>query len=397
MVVHGPYPVGEPRVYREVRVALKEGYEVDVIALSRPSDPKRECVEGASVSRSSFSHRRGGGFASVVFEYLGFLTSASLRLAWRSLRSRYDVVHVHNPPDFLIAAALLPKLLGTKVFFDIHDFAPELFTMRFERLPGGVAVERVLWRIERVATVLADSVITVHEPYQRELEARGVPGSKITVVMNSVDDELLPTGAPGWDQRLFRIVYHGTVTPHYGIEQLVEAVGLIASELPDFQLEIYGDGDAVGQVRRRASALNIDSRLILPGAYIPHDEVLEKVHGASVGVIANLPLARNELAIPTKLFEYVAMGIPVVSSDLRAVREHFSENEVLFYRPGSVEGLAETILAVARDPAEASARAEAALRRYDAYRWSVSAGRYATLLRSARHGGHARQTTPAPP
>ena len=63
-------------------------------------------------------------------------------------RRRFDVVHLHNPPDFLIVAALVPKLLGARVIFDVHDLSPEMFAMRFGDRAGARLADRVLRRVE---------------------------------------------------------------------------------------------------------------------------------------------------------------------------------------------------------------------------------------------------------
>ena len=108
--------------------------------------------------------------------------------------------------------------------------------------------------------------------------------------------------------------------------------------------------------------------------------MLERVAGAQVGVVANLPIERNQAALPTKLFEYAAMGIPVVSSDLAAVGEYFSGDEVRFFAAGDPESLADAIAAVAADPVAAAEQAARARERYQAYRWSTASGEYVALL-----------------
>src|SRR3954452_18988716 len=130
MVLHKAYPP-DPRVAREIRVARKEGFEVDVVAMRRPGEPSFQVVEEARVFRVPLSHRHGASFAASVCEYVGFTGLASLRVARLFLRRRYEVVHVHNPPDFLIISALWPKMFGSRVIFDVHDLAPDMFAMRF--------------------------------------------------------------------------------------------------------------------------------------------------------------------------------------------------------------------------------------------------------------------------
>jgi glycosyltransferase involved in cell wall biosynthesis len=385
MVVHGPYPIGEPRVTRQARAALEAGFDVDVVATRRESEPEREIVDGVRVFRLPVEHQRGGGILRVLLEYLGFTALATIRVARLAARRRYDVVQVHNPPDFLIAAAIIPKLRGTRIVFDVHDLAPDLFASRYDGRRGSAFVDKALCWTERLAARLADAVITVHEPYRQVLIARGVPASKVTVVMNSLDESLLPPQPPARsEQSEFRVFYHGTVTAWYGLELLVNAFGSILPDLPDARLEIQGEGDALAAVRDRAEALSISSHVNAPGSYLPQADVLALAQGANVGVIPNLPTRLNQYALSSKLFEYIALGIPVVSADLPTIRAHFDDSEIRYFRAGDAESLAEAILDVAQHPDAAAERVAAARARYEEYRWPGNAARYLALLEAER-------------
>ncbi len=381
MVLHGPYPVGEGRVANEARAALDAGWDVDIVAMRKPDEQRQEIVDGVSVFRLPLSHEWGGGAFAVAREYLGFTVLATAKVAALMRRRRYAVVQVHNPPDFLVLAALPPRIRGARVILDIHDFAPELFAMRFGSRRGFAMANGLMQGFEWLATRFANAIVTVHDPYRRALEARGVPAEKITVVHNSLDESLVPAADVPQDKPDgFRVVYHGTITPYWGVELLIEAAAQVIHEVPDLSLEIYGDGDALPSVRSRVEELGLSERVYLSGCFLPQPEVLKLVCAASVGVICNLPEERNQTAIPTKLFEYARLDVPIVAPDLRAIREHFSSREVRFYRAGSVEGLAEALRETAAFPADARARARAARKRYAEYAWPVSARRYVALL-----------------
>ena len=114
--------------------------------------------------------------------------------------------------------------------------------------------------------------------------------------------------------------------------------------------------------------------------FLPQAEVLRAVRGASVGVAPNLPTRLNRFALPTKLLEYAAIGVPAVTADLPTIRGHFSDEEVCFFEAGNAASLARALESVAADPAAAARRAEAARRRYESYRWEHSARTYTDLL-----------------
>jgi glycosyltransferase involved in cell wall biosynthesis len=109
--------------------------------------------------------------------------------------------------------------------------------------------------------------------------------------------------------------------------------------------------------------------------------VLERVAGASVGVIPNLPTRLNRFALSTKLFEYVVLGIPAVVSDLPTLRRHFSPEEVAFFRAGDPKALADVLTRVADDYDAALARAAAARERYrNSYDWERQSRGYTRML-----------------
>jgi glycosyltransferase involved in cell wall biosynthesis len=378
MVVHGPYPVGEPRVEREALAAREAGWEVDVLAMRRRGELSEEQIEGVRVRRLPLEHRRGPGLPGVLREYVGFAALAAKQLGGGA---RYDVVHVHAPPDFLIAAALVPRLRGARVILDVHDLSSDMFAMRFGDRRGASLADRLLRLVERVAASAADAVVTVHEPYRAELESRGVPAKKLLVLMNSVDESHLPgSGRDTARADAFRVVYHGTITPPYGVDLLVRAAARARKQVDNLRLELYGEGDELPAVRRLAAELGLSERLSTSDGYLPHSEVLARVAGASVGVIPNRPTRLNRFALSSKLFEYVALGIPVAVADLPTLRAHFSDDEVRFFRAGDDAALGQALVELASNPAAAQRRAAAASTRYESYRWPEQARRYVELL-----------------
>ena len=125
---------------------------------------------------------------------------------------------------------------------------------------------------------------------------------------------------------------------------------------------------------RGAATLGVADRVALRGVALPQAEVLDRIQGASVGVIPNLPSRLNRFALSTKLFEYVALGIPVVAADLPTLRSHFTPEEVTYFRAGDAVELAAALESVADDYESALTRARAAGERYRAsYAWDGQA------------------------
>jgi glycosyltransferase involved in cell wall biosynthesis len=385
MVVHAHYPIGEPRVQREARAALDAGYDVEVVCLRGEGEPAREVVEGVAVRRLPLAHVRGAGVLRLVFEYVAFALLAAAAVGLR--RRPPGAVHVHTPPDFLVVAALPAKLRGARVLLDIHDLSPHMWEARFGPGLKRRLVVGALRLAERAACRIADAVVTVHEPYGRELAADGVDARKISIVMNSTDDALVARaldGAPAApEDGAFTVAYHGTITAWYGVDLVVDAIALLAERLPDVRGVVLGAGDALDGARALAAERGVADRIAFSGTYLPIEEALRRVAGASCGAIPNRPTTLNRFALSSKLFEYVALGIPAVVARLDTLAAHFSDDEMTFFEPGDAGSLAGALEWVARNPEEAAAKVERAARRAESYSWHRNRDRYLRVLAGA--------------
>jgi glycosyltransferase involved in cell wall biosynthesis len=389
MVVHSHYPVREPRAEREALIAVEAGYAVDVVCLRLPDEAAAETVDQIGIRRLPIRHLRGTGVVRAMLEYAGFAMRSTLTVLSIHRQERIDIVYVHAPPDFLIVAALIPRLLGSKVVLDIHDLSPHMFNVRFGGGLLGRQVEQILRLVERTSCALAHRVITVHEPYREELIAHGVPPEKISVVMNSpaadAVDVARAASANGNSPDGFVVAYHGTVTHWYGVDLIVEAVALLQDRVPQIGALILGEGDALGSAEELAQKLSVTSRIDFSDTFLSHTEALARVATASCGIVPNRPTPLNRFALSSKLLEYVGLEIPAVVARLETLEAHFGSDEVTFFEPGDSKSLASAIAWVAEHPLEARAKAERAKVRAQEYSWSESRTRLLEALSSVRH------------
>jgi glycosyltransferase involved in cell wall biosynthesis len=320
----------------------------------------------------------------MVREYFTFATLATLVLIPAAVCRRYDVVHVNNPPDFLIVSGLLPRLFGSRLILDIHDLSSHMFRSRFSGL-GARSASWLLDRVELWATRASHVVVTVHDPYRRELIAHGVLPEKLVVVMNVINpDEQRPRRRGDARRRLptsrFTVAYAGTIAPWYGVELIVDAMALLDGELSRARAVIFGGGDAVDAVRARAEAKGVASRVEFSG-WLQSSELLQQLNDASCGVIPNLPTELNRFALSTKLFEYIELGLPAVVARLETLEAHFCEDEVTFFEPGDAASLAAALRWVAAQRREAEAKVQRARARVAReYSWAANSARYVAAM-----------------
>jgi glycosyltransferase involved in cell wall biosynthesis len=378
MIVYSFYP-DDPRVRREAEALMDAGWKVDIICLRGDEESAVQSYQHAQVYRLSCVKRRGASLSTYLAQYSKFFLLATARLVRLHMRRRYDLVQVHNMPDFLVFTALVPKMLGTHVILDIHDLVPELYAAKFVDREDHPFVRLMRWT-ERRSTRFAHHVITVGETFRRRLEGRSVPSERLTVVMNSADTRLFHPMKPRVPSNGdFRLVYHGGVFERYGLDVAVRAVARLKGQIPGLQFEIYGGGDALESVTQLVADLGVQDIVHLSGA-IPLEKVPDRIAGADMGVIPYRSNLFTELLYPTKAFEYIAMGIPFVMSRTSAMRELFGDIPDLFVAPDDVEGLAAHILALYHSPARRQRLLLAESEAYKPFAWDEQRRKYVTLV-----------------
>jgi glycosyltransferase involved in cell wall biosynthesis len=385
MVVHSHYPIGEPRVEREAKALIQRGYQVDVICLRNNQEKPFERVDGVDIFRLPVQRHRGVGPAFQMIEYMTFFILAFFRLSLLYFQRRYDSVQIHNLPDFLVFAALVPKLGGARIILDLHDLMPEFFASSFKTGMKSAAV-RLLLVQEKLSCWFADHVITVTELWRRSLIRRGVAEEKVSVVMNVADAAIfqrLPipvTGAEPKPTNSFNLFYHGTLAHRYGIDLLIEALAKLRSQIPGIQLVIHGRGEYIEELRRQAKELNVESLITFSTQYLPMTDVPRLIQQADLGIVPYRRDIFTDGILPTKLMEYVALGVPVLAADTPIIRQYFSEAMVQYFQPGDANDLARNILWLYEHRDRLAALAQNADQFNQQYSWNRIADSYAETL-----------------
>lgn len=385
MVVHSHYPIGEPRVEREAKALIQRGYQVDVICLRSDKEKSFEQVGGVDIFRLPVQRHRGRGPAMQMIEYLVFFILAFFRLSLLYLQRRYDSVQIHNLPDFLVFVALVPKLGGARIILDLHDLMPEFYASSFKSGMESAAV-RLLLLQEKLSCRFADHVITVTELWRKSLIQRGVAAEKVSVVMNVADDSIfhrsmIPiTGHEGKSANSFNLIYHGTLAHRYGIDLLIEALAKIHPQIPKIHLVIHGRGEFIEELRHQAELLEVEPLITFSTQYLPMTEVPRLIQQADLGIVPYRRDIFTDGILPTKLMEYVALGVPVLAADTPIIRQYFNETMVQYFQAGDANDLARNILWLYEHREHLAMLAQNADQFNQQYSWNRIADSYAETL-----------------
>ena len=350
--------------------------EVEVVCL-RPdaTSPYRQMLNGVEVFQMPLKRRRAGKLVYVA-QYAWFLACALVTLSVRNFRRRYQLVHVHNMPDFLVFSALLPRLTGAKVILDLHDPMPELFRSIYN-LPENHFIVRWLKKMERRSIAFADLVLTPNLAFKELFTSRSCPTGKIETVMNSPETAIFDpgrfphvNGKPVKDKP-FVLMYHGLIVERHGLDLAIQAVARLRMRIPGLQLHMYGEPtDYSKKMMELVRELKVEDMVHAHG-FKPLDEIARDISQIDLGVIPNRLSSFTRINFPTRIFEYLAMHKPVMVPETKGISDYFKADEILYFEAGNVEQLAAKIEWAYEHPVEMRDLMERGRKIYEHHCWDM--------------------------
>ncbi len=392
MITFDWYPF-DPRVRRLAEAAVDAGCEVDIICLQQQDEKRYEVYNGVHIYRMPMKRGFGHSLPVTILSWCWFLVMAAFVITRLHLKRTYDVIHVHNMPDFLIFAALVPKLLGAKIILDVQDVSPELMGAKAKGLLRGIIIRLATWQ-EHISTAFAHHVVTVGWPFEELLLKRGVPPEKLTVVLNSTDPKLFPISyrnssisEPSPEEaRPLILMYHGTLAHRNGMDIAIHALAMALQAAPHLRLDIMGRGEQLPILKDLAARLEVSDRVIFSDP-CPSDKIVDFVAHGDVGIIPYRSDGFMELVLPTKAYEYAWMGCAMITSDNRAIRSMFRPESILFCDSSLPGSFAKAIIDLYQHPERRAAMVASAAEDYQSYQWEVMARRYQRMLVSLSRKG----------
>ncbi len=388
VLLFSQYPA-DPRPRRAAEALAAQGVNIDLICLrDGDGEPAHETYGSINVTRVRLKRYRGSKL-DYVGRYATFILTSFFYLASRSLTRRYDLVHVHNMPDVLVFAAIVPKLLGAKVILDLHDPMPELMRTIFT-LPEHSLSVLVLKRVEKWSIRFADLVLTVNLACKKIYSSRSCQSHKIKVVINSPDDEVFRfrsgyvrdvNGKDGKGSKPFVILYHGSLVHRNGFDLAVESLEKVRKTIPSARLSVCGKRTSFFErVMESARQRGLDTNVDYLGAR-NLKEIVEAIEDCDLGIIPNHRNLFTEINTPTRIFEYLALAKPVIAPKTRGIQDYFGDNDLIFFEVGDADDLAQKIEFAFSHPAEVAETVKRGQEVYLSHTWSRER---LTLLNSIR-------------
>jgi glycosyltransferase involved in cell wall biosynthesis len=329
---NAPVP-SDRRVWNQARALRDAGWEVVIVCAqgeTRDAAP-HEVLDGIAIHRYPLVPAAGGlrGYAREYVQALWRIRKIVRRLA---REARFDVVHAGNPPDFLLLAVRSLRRQGTRFVFDHHDLVPELYRAKFGE--GRSPMHRVALRLERIAFRMADVVVCTNGSYRAIALTRGRRRPEdVFVVRNGPDLERFRPVDP--DPELSRgrrhlIGYLGIMGPQDGVDHAIRAMAWLRERRDDFHCVLIGDGESLEDMRALADELGLADHVEFAG-WRYDDDIRAILSTCDVCLAPDPSSPLNDVSTMIKIPEYLAMGCPVASYDLRESR--VSAGDAATYAP----------------------------------------------------------------
>jgi glycosyltransferase involved in cell wall biosynthesis len=348
--VHSAFDV---RIFhKECRTLANAGYEVTLVA---PHD-RAEFVDGVQIQPVSMSTSRRSRMTGTAWEVYR-----------KALASGADICHLHDPE--LLPVGVLLKLAGRRIIYDAHeDLCEDILIKNWIPLRIRGLVSASSGAIEQLATRVFDCVVSATPTIAKNFH----PNKSVIVQNFPVVDELFYGSEAPYLSRQPLVAYVGSITKVRGVQQMVAAMQELPARLASRLLLAGGI---------QIPSLHQELR-ISPGwdrvDYLGFQErasVARLLGRARVGLVVLHPVPTFLLSYPTKLFEYMSVGIPVIASNFPTWRDVVERVGCgLVVDPLNVREIADSITWLLDHPAEAEAmgkRGQEAV--CSTYNWSFQA------------------------
>ncbi|MEP7318379.1 MAG: glycosyltransferase family 4 protein, partial [Panacibacter sp.] len=301
----------------------------------------KDIIAGITVNRSYIFVSKRTGVIARLTSYLSFTISAYFSASVRL--KKFDVIICESPPLFLgITAVLLKRKWNCKLVFNVSDLWPE----SVEKM-NLITNKWIIGRAYKLANWIYKNADLISGQTKGILEAirQMQPQKKLFWFPNGVDMDVFKKYTPSKNgtKQSFNILYAGIIGHAQGLEVILHAADIL-KEQTSIEFCIIGDGPVKENLLSLQKELKLTNVTFI--ANQPHEKIIEHLQHCDAYVV---PLRKLDLfkgAIPSKLFEPLAFGKPILLGVDGEARKLFIDEAQggLFYEPENARGLANAIL-----------------------------------------------------
>jgi PEP-CTERM/exosortase A-associated glycosyltransferase len=346
--LHSGYTFRTASILREQRALGWETFHVTGSKHQGGNDLAEETADGLHFYRTAKST---GAMAKLpVLNQLEVIQGLEKRLSEIIPQINPDVLHAHSPCLNGIAAIRAGRKFGIPVVYEVRAFWEDAAVDHGTSSENGLRY-KLTRGLETYALKRADAVTTICEGLRRDIVARGIPASKVTVIPNAVDIDKFAVGGEA-DQDLKRqlglqghrlIGFIGSFYAYEGLDVLLRAVPALVARAPDLRVLLVGGGPQDAKLRQQAKDLGIADKVVFTGR-VPHDQVQKYYDLLDVLVYPRQSMRLTDLVTPLKPLEAMAQGRILAASSVGGHRELITDGKTgILFAPDDPVALAQKV------------------------------------------------------
>lgn len=383
------------RVEKICTTLLAAGWAVHLVCRNTRGWPREETRDGLRIHR--VTPPPGTRLLAPALTFPAFFNPLWLWDIRRVARQHaVDLIVVRDLP-MAPAALIVGRTLGLPVVLDMAECYPELIraVWRFEPFrPLNLLVRNPLAAdaVESAVLRRVDHVFCMVEEARQRLLGKGVPEGRMTIVSNTpVQTGAAAARGAGAPRRRagkeeLVLVYVGFLNWSRGLEFVLRSLATYVRRNRNVSLRLLGRGNAEAALRELTASLGLAENVDFLG-WIDHAQVARHLAEADVGLVPHYACGHWNHTVPNKLFEYMQLGIPVLSTDVRPMARIIGEERCgVVYRDRD-EGSFVSCLGRLEDPGyrrELGLNGERAVR--ETYNWDNDGSRMVEALQRQRRG-----------
>jgi glycosyltransferase involved in cell wall biosynthesis len=340
------------RVRREAEALYNNGFDVDVISLPNDTSNTQYKLNDVNIIPITnirfFSHR--GNPLKFLIGYLLFGLTFFFKLFRLNKSHRYNIIHVHNPPDpFVFFAFPLKILFKIKIVLDRHEplylGVKSLFGTKSNSF-----IINLIKLIENISFKLSDKIIVINRIEFLDVKNRGINEDRIAIVTNTLDESRIEIDPNTLldrkslltkvEENTFVILYQGLIALERDLDTLLEAVKKIVTKNKKTYLKVVvcGAGPYLSELIKYVQKNELESFFEIKGK-IEFNELVKYMKIADLGLVLAKDNEFYNRYSPNKIFEYLYFNKLVIVPKL-ALLYSIAKDACFFYKPSNADELA---------------------------------------------------------
>ena len=261
-----------------------------------------------------------------------------------------EILHAHSPALNGLAALIAAKSLKIPVIYEIRAFWEDAAVDHGDCVEGDVRYRLSHW-LETYVVKRVQAVTTICEGLRSDLISRGIAKDKITIIPNAVNIEFFPQlseKCSSLQQKFqlndaFVVGFAGSFYQYEGLDILIKALAITKKMGLNIKVLLVGGGFQLDNILALIEQLDLKKDVVLTGR-VPHSEIKDYYSVMDVTALPRKSMRLTELVTPLKPLEAMALGVPVIGSDIGGHRELIEHNNTgLLFDPDNPQSLADTL------------------------------------------------------